>query len=70
MHTILIGKKHFDWAHIVSDNNHNQLITVLQTNKFFMTSYIIWVVARAGRYLGLKTEGRLGEDPGQKKVWE
>lgn len=38
--------------------------------KFFMTSYVIWVVARVGKFSGLKTEGKLGEEPGQKRVWE
>lgn len=45
MTIVLIGKDYFDWPHIISDNNHNQLTTVHQTKKFFMTSYVIWVVA-------------------------
>lgn len=35
-----------------------------------MTYYVIWVVTQASKFLGLKTEGRLGEEPGQKRVWE
>lgn len=46
------------------------MITFLQMKKFFMNFYIIWVVTHAGKFLGLKTEGKLGEEPRQKRVWE
>lgn len=35
-----------------------------------MTSYVIWVVANACNFPGLKNEGKLGEEPGQIRVWE
>lgn len=35
-----------------------------------MTSYDIWVVARSGKYYGLNTIGRLGDELSQKRVWE
>lgn len=35
-----------------------------------MTSYVIWVVVRVGKYLSLNKEGKLGEEPRQNKVWE
>lgn len=43
---------------------------VHQTKNFFFTSYVIWVGAKAGRFLGLQVGGQLGEEEGQKKVWE
>lgn len=44
------------------------MIVVLQTKKFFMTYFVIWVVARVGKFPRLKTERKLGEEPGQKRV--
>lgn len=37
---------------------------------FFFTSYVIWVVTWVGKFLGLQTEGQLGDEEGKKKVWE
>lgn len=43
---------------------------VQHTQKFFFTSYVIWVAARAGKFPGLQAEGQLGEEKGQKKIRE
>lgn len=70
MTTILIEKQYFDWSQILSDNICKQMKEVHQTQKFFFTSYVIWVAARAGKFMGLQVEGQLGDEEGQKKVWE
>lgn len=60
----LIGKQYFDWPQILSDNICKQMKEVHQTQKFFFTSYVIWVVARAGKFPGLQVEDQLGEEEG------
>lgn len=37
---------------------------------FFFTSYVIWVVVRSGQFIGLQIKDKLGEEEGQKAVWE
>lgn len=49
---------------------HNQLVNVHKTRKFFFTFYVIWVAARARKFLGLQMEGELRGEEGQKKLWE
>lgn len=43
---------------------------VYQTKKFFFTSYVICVAARAGEFPFLQVEGQLGDEEGLKKVRE
>lgn len=43
MTTVLIGKKYFDWAQILSENIHKQLVDVHRMKKFLFTSYVVWV---------------------------
>lgn len=70
IHIIISGKEYFGWAQIMSDNIHEQIRNVLETEKFFMTYYAIWVVARSGIYPGLNTSGRLREAPEEVRAWE
>lgn len=53
MITILVGKQYFDWPQILSDNIYKQMKEVQHTQKFFFTSYVIWVAARARKFPGL-----------------
>lgn len=46
------------------------MIIVQQTKNFFMTSYVVWLVAQVGKFSALKIEGKLGEELEQKRVWE
>lgn len=50
-------KKHVDWGTQISDEIHEQLINVQSTLKFYMTSYLVYVVAIVRQFPGLSTEG-------------
>lgn len=48
----------------MSDDIHEKICNVLELKKIFMTSYVIWVVARSDIYPGLNTNDRLAEASG------
>lgn len=65
---VFAGKSKFDWAHIISDNIHTQLIE-LETKKYFtMTSYLVYMFAKNQPLPGLIMKGEIGNGPGQVKV--
>lgn len=70
MLTILDGQKYYEWAQVLSDNIKDQLRELHNTKKFFFMSYVIWVVARSGQFLGLQTKSRLGEEGGHNVAWD
>ncbi|KAH9294656.1 hypothetical protein KI387_038244, partial [Taxus chinensis] len=58
---IILAKKEFvDWATIISNTLHKQLIEVKMTGCFYMTSYLTYAVARRKLFSGLETRGVMG----------
>ena len=61
--TIRHAKIPLDWATTLSENLCDQLRTVKDKKKFYMTSYVVYLlVARATNYLGLYKKGSM-QDP-------
>ena len=42
-----------DWARLISDNLNEQLMNLEHTRKFYMSSYVIYMLARRTHYDGL-----------------
>ena len=42
-----------DWAGLISDNLNEQLMNLEHTRKFYMSSYVIYMLARRTNYDGL-----------------
>ena len=55
----MIKRKQIDWATIISDNIDKQVMNVLSTKKFYMTSYLVYMLALQGKYLGLTRVGHI-----------
>lgn len=67
---VFAGKSKFDWAQIISDNIHTQLIE-LKTKKYFtMTSYLVYMLAKNQPLPGLIMKGEIRNGPGQVKVYD
>lgn len=50
---LTIFDKKIDWTTLISDNIHEQLKSVLETNKFYMTSYLVYMLDSQATFLGL-----------------
>ena len=55
------NKKQFDWASIINNYLHEQLIDVLHRKKFYMTSYLVFLLALQNIFLGINKNDRFGE---------
>ena len=45
MNMIYEGKQHIDWAEIISDSLHRQLMGLQENDYFYMTSYLFYAIA-------------------------
>jgi len=67
---IISGKRMIDWAEMISSNIDDQLKGLQETKTFYMSSYVIYMLTRNERYLGLNCKGRVGNGEGQFKVYD
>lgn len=54
------GADIINWARLVSDNLHEQMMNVEQTKTFYMSLYLIYILARYGKYNGLNCRAPIG----------
>lgn len=59
-----------DLGQIISDNIHDHLLKVVETKTLYMSSYVIYCVARMGQFSGLIPIVSMDDVLDQKKVWE
>ena len=59
-----------DWAGFISDNLNEQLMNLEHTRKFYMSSYVIYMLARRKNYDGLRCKGPIGIGTQHLKVHE
>lgn len=55
-----MGKVRLDWAQIINDNIHTQLLQLVEKSYFTMSSYIVYMFVRHPRLLGLICLGDIG----------
>ena len=51
------GKQHIDWAKIISDSLHRQLIELQANDYFYMTSYLFYGIASTKIWPRLNQQG-------------
>ena len=59
-----------DWVGLISDNLNEQLMNLEHTRKFYMSSYVIYMLARRKNYDGLRCKGPIGSGTQHLKVHE
>lgn len=64
---VMEGKRMIDWAKIISHNLDEKLNNLRQTQFFYMSSYVIYSLARTGKFNGLPGKGPIGCRLGQLK---
>lgn len=67
---VFTGKSKFDWAQIISDNIHTQLVELDEKKYFAMTSYLVYMFARHQPLPVLIKRGEIGNVPNQVKVYD
>ena len=50
---VMEGGDKIDWVGLISDNLNDQLMTLEHTRKFYMSSYVVYMLARRTHYDGL-----------------
>lgn len=65
---VLEGKEYVDWAKMISDNIDEQFKNLRRTKTFYMSSYVIYMLARMIRYKGLTYQEPIGCGSGQFKI--
>lgn len=55
---------------MISENLHNQFMAVKKTSQFYMTSYLVYLLAAKFPYKGLDCVGILGTKKGQLKLYD
>ena len=51
------GKKIIEWAEIISDSLHRQLMGLQENDYFYMTSYLFYAIASTKSWPGLNRQG-------------
>lgn len=64
------GANIINWARLASDNLHEQLTNVEQTKTFYMSSYVVYILARYGKYKGLNCRAPVGPAEGQMLAYD
>lgn len=67
---VFAGKSKFDWAQIISDNIHTQLVKLKEKRHFTMTSYLVYMFARHQPLPRLIKKGEIENRPNQVKVYD
>lgn len=67
---ISLGLKMINWAKLISDNLDVQLRNLERTRTFYMSSYVIYMLAKNIRYKGLICKGEVGNKRDQLKVYD
>lgn len=67
---IIWGKTKLHWAKMISENLHNQLMVVKKSSKFYMTSYLVYLLVEKFPHKGLFRAGTLGTKKGEFKVYD
>lgn len=70
MEEIFGEKARFHWAKMIRDNIHNHFMEVKKNLCFYMTSYLVYLLAVNFPYKGLFYAGELGTKKGQLKVYD
>lgn len=60
---VVAGKSKFDWAQIISDNIHTQLIELEEKKYFTMSSYLVYIFTRHQPLTGLIKKGEIENGP-------
>lgn len=68
--TITHGKNAINWERLINNNINLQLRRLMHTRTFYMSSYVIYSIARNYEYPGLMYRGIVGRRPGQIKVYD
>jgi len=66
---VLKNKEMIDCAKLISDNLHERLTKVRETRRFYMTSYLVYVMARRAIYPSLTRVGTTRIALGQVKMY-
>lgn len=66
---IVFGVRMFNWARMISNNIHKQRVNLESTKSFHMSSYVVYMLARAYRYAGLICRGPMGNIENELKVY-
>lgn len=53
MDEILQGEAKFYWVGMISNWSHKQFVTIKRTLQFYMTSYLVYLLANQMQYIGL-----------------
>lgn len=67
---ITTGAKMIDWAKIISNNLDDQLKNLEENMTFYMSSYLVYSLARTYRYRGLTYRGEVGNKENQFSVYD
>lgn len=67
---ITSGVKMFNWANIISNNLSEQLRNLEKTRSFYMSSCIIYLLARNYKYIGLICKDIMGNDENKFKAYD
>lgn len=67
---IITGVKMIDWAKIISNNLDVQLKNLEENMTFYMSSYLVYSLARTYRYRGLTCRGEVGNKENQFAVYD
>lgn len=70
METVSIGRERINWARIVSNNLDIKLKRLQCTKTFYISSYLIYSLARAHEYAGLMYRGPVGMGAGEIRACE
>lgn len=68
--TVTCDKKAINWARLISNIIDKQLRRLMRTRTFYMSSYVIYSIARNFEYPGLMYTGVIGRRLGEIKVYE
>lgn len=67
---VFAGKSKFDWAQIIGNNIHTQLVELEEKKYFTVTSYLVYMFARHQPLPRLIKKGEIGNGPNQGKVYD
>lgn len=70
MEEILRGEEKFHWVKLISDNIHNQIFLVKKTKEFYMTSYLVYLLAIKFPCKGLNFVRKFGTKKGKKPMYK
>lgn len=62
--------KMFNWSRMISNNLDEQLKNLESTKNFYMSSYVVYLLARSYKYFGLIYKGMVGNGEGEFRSYD